>query len=549
MSEKSAYELTPAEARLSMAHFYVAFLALFIGGLAGLTQALQRAGLITLPGGINYYQVLTAHGVLLALVLTTYFIIGFLLAGVAKTTGGLTPGAKRFGWIGFWLMTVGTTLTTIMILANEGTVLYTFYAPMKASPWFYLGLTLVVVGSWCSGIAVFINYAHWKKNHRGQMSPLFAFLTVATFILWFVATLGVAIEVLFLLLPWSFGWTDTINVMLSRTLFWYFGHPLVYFWLMPAYIAWYVCLPKILGTKVFSDSLARMAFVLFIIFSVPVGFHHQLLEPGISPGWKFLQVFLTMVVVVPSLMTAFSLFATFESVGHQKGAKGLFGWLRVLPWGDARFLAPFVGMVFFIIGGATGIVNASNQLNQVVHNTLWVAGHFHLPVGTTVALTFFGVGYWLIPYLTKRVFTPLMNKLAVAQAIIWAIGMLIMSTAMHIGGLMGIPRRTAFTDYQGMAADWIPLQVVMAIGGVILFIGIVLEVIIMLNLMFFAPKGNTEFQLAEVAAEEAMRTPPVLERWGVWLAITAVLVVVAYTVPIIDMIQNAPPGAPPIRTW
>src|SRR5690606_9597638 len=153
----------------------------------------------------------------------------------------------------------------IMILANEGTVLYTFYAPMKASPWFYLGLTLVVVGSWCSGIAVFINYAHWKKNHRGQMSPLFAFLTVATFILWFVATLAVAIEVLFLLLPWSFGWTDTINVMLSRSLFWYFGHPLVYFWLMPTYIPWYVCLPTSLGTKVFRDSLARMAFVLLII--------------------------------------------------------------------------------------------------------------------------------------------------------------------------------------------------------------------------------------------------------------------------------------------
>jgi cytochrome c oxidase subunit 1 len=280
-----------------------------------------------------------------------------------------------------------------------------------------------------------------------------------------------------------------------------------------------------------------------------VGFHHQLLEPGIAPGWKFLQVFLTMVVVVPSLMTAFALFATFESAGRLKGAKGLFGWLRVLRWGDARFLAPFVGMVFFIIGGATGIVNASNQLNQVVHNTLWVTGHFHLPVGTTVALTFFGVGYWLIPYLTKRVFTPLMNKLAVAQAMIWAIGMLIMSTVMHLGGLLGMPRRTAFTDYQGMATDWIPLQVIMAIGGVILFVGIVLEVIIMLNLMFFAPKGQTEFQLAEVAAEEAMHTPPVLERWGVWVAITAVLVVVAYTVPIIDMIQNAPPGSPPIRTW
>ncbi len=545
----AGYELHRQEARLSMAHFYVAFLALLLGGIAGLLQALQRAGMITLPGGINYYQLLTAHGILLALVLTTYFIVGFLLAGVAKTTGGLTPAAKRFGWLGFWLMTIGTALTTVMILTNNGTVLYTFYAPMQASPWFYVGLTLVVVGSWCSGIAILINYIKWKKEHRGKLSPLFTFLSVATFILWFVATLGVAIEVLFMLIPWSFGWVETINVMLSRTLFWYFGHPLVYFWLMPAYIAWYISIPKILGTKVFSDSLARMAFVLFVIFSVPVGFHHQLLEPGISPGWKFLQVFLTMVVVVPSLMTAFTLFATFESAGREKGAKSLFGWLRFMPWGDARFLTPFVGMLFFIPAGAGGIVNASNQLNQAVHNTLWVVGHFHLTVGTTVILTFFGVGYWLIPYLTKRVFTPAMNKLAIVQAMLWAVGMLIMSGMMHINGLLGIPRRTAFTDYQGMAGDWIPPQVIMAIGGAIVFIAIVLEIIIMLNLMFFAPKGETEFQLAETAADEAISTPPILERWGVWVAITAVLVVVAYTVPIIDMIQNAPPGSPPIRTW
>ena len=54
----------------------------------------------------------------------------------------------------------------------------------------------------------------------------------------------------------------------------------VYFWLLPAYIAWYVVVPKIIGTKVFSDSLARFSFVLFILFSIPVGFHHQLTEPG-----------------------------------------------------------------------------------------------------------------------------------------------------------------------------------------------------------------------------------------------------------------------------
>ena len=77
-------------------------------------------------------------------------------------------------------------------------------------------------------------------------------------------------------------------------------------------------------------------------------------------------------------MTAFSIFAIFETSGRKKGGVGLFGWLKKLPWTDVRFFAPFVGMLFFIPGGAGGIINASNQINAVVHNTIWVTGHFHI---------------------------------------------------------------------------------------------------------------------------------------------------------------------------
>src|SRR5690606_19541406 len=257
-------------------------------------------------------------------------------------------------------------------------------------------------------------------------SDLFAFMAVATMGLWLIATLGVALEVLLQLIPWSFGWVDTINVTLSRTLFWYFGHPLVYFWLMPAYIVWYVNIPKIIGGKIFSDALARLAFIMFLLLSTPVGFHHQLTEPGIASGWKFLQVALTFSVAIPSLMTAFAVLATFESAGRARGAKGLFGWIRMLPWKDVRFVAPLVGMLSFIPGGAGGLVNTSYQLNQVVHNTLWVVGHFHLTVGTVVILTFFGVSYWLIPALTGRKLTAGLNKLGLVQTGLWALGMLIM---------------------------------------------------------------------------------------------------------------------------
>jgi cytochrome c oxidase subunit 1 len=538
------------DGKLAMAHFYVAFTALAIGGLAGLLQTLVRSGKFELPAGIGYYQILTVHGVVLGLVLTTFFIMGFQLAATSKTSGTFTKKQRITGWVGFWVMTAGTVLAAAMILLNEATVLYTFYAPLQAHALYYIGLTLVIVGSWVDGAAIIMKYAEWRRKNPGQPSPLLTFMSLVNTMMWIVATIGVASTVLFQLLPWSLGIVETVNIGVSRTLFWYFGHPLVYFWLLPAYMAWYVVIPKVIGGKIFSDSLARMSFILFLLFSIPVGFHHQLMEPGIDPAWKFLQVILTFLVVIPSLMTAFSLFATFESFGRAKGATGLFGWLKKLPWGDARFVVPFIGMVTFIPAGAGGIVNASHQMNQVVHNTIWVTGHFHLTVATSVVLTFFGVSYWLIPHLTGRKLTKAMNKLGIIQAVIWSIGMTFMSGAMHAAGLLGAPRRSSYSEYGGaaQAAEWIPYQVTQAIGGSILFLGIILMLYIFINLAFFAPKGEQEFPVGE-AADKAEKAPMVFENWKLWLGITFVLILFAYTIPFIDLIQNAPPGAKGYKLW
>lgn len=406
MNNSSAFiKVDRRDGKLAMAHFYVAFIALAIGGLCGLLQTLVRSGKFELPAGIGYYQILTVHGVVLGLVLTTFFITGFQIAAVSRTSGTLTNGQRKVGWAGFFLMTIGTVMAATMILLNKASVLYTFYAPLQAHACFYLGLTLVIVGSWLGGIVVIMSYVKWRKANPGKPSPLLTFMALVNSLLWFIATLGVAVSVLTQLLPWSLGLIDTVNVLLTRTLFWYFGHPLVYFWLLPAYMAWYVVIPKVIGGKIFSDSLARLSFILLLLFSIPVGFHHQLVEPGIDPGWKFLQVILTFLVTIPSLMTAFSLFATFENFGRSKGATGLFGWFKMLPWGDARFVVPFIGMLAFIPGGAGGMINASHQMNQVVHNTIWVTGHFHLTIATAVILTYFGISYWLIPHLTGRTLT------------------------------------------------------------------------------------------------------------------------------------------------
>ena len=148
--------------------------------------------------------------------------------------------------------------------------------------------------------------------------------------------------------------------------------------------------------------MARLAFLLFIPLSLPVGFHHQFLDPGVSTGYKAVHAFITFGVFMPSMITAFTVLASIESGGRARGGKGLLGWIKSLPWSDPSFTAQVLAMVLFALGGISGLVNASFTINLVVHNTMFVPGHFHLTVGTATAMTFMAVAYWLVPYLTGK---------------------------------------------------------------------------------------------------------------------------------------------------
>ena len=82
-------------------------------------------------------------------------------------------------------MVIGTAAAAVMVLLNEATVLYTFYAPLQAHWIFYLGLTLVVVGSWLLCTMQIMKYMEWKKANKGAISPLLTFMAVVNSILRF----------------------------------------------------------------------------------------------------------------------------------------------------------------------------------------------------------------------------------------------------------------------------------------------------------------------------------------------------------------------------
>ena len=141
------------------------------------------------------------------------------------------------------------------------------------------------------------------------------------------------------MIPAALGWTQTIDVGLARTLFAWTLHPIVYFWLLPAYIAFYTMAPRAAGGRLYSDLMGRLSFFLLVLYSLPVGMHHLFIDPEHGTGFKFLQMILTVLVTVPTLLTIFTIGASMEIAGRLRGGKGLFGWIGALPWDRPMVLA------------------------------------------------------------------------------------------------------------------------------------------------------------------------------------------------------------------
>jgi cytochrome c oxidase subunit I len=528
--DPTGFTLPESQRRALRWTIYIGYAALFAGVAHGLAQALSYAGINILqyfPGLRSYYQGLTVHGVLNALVLTFAFSNGFLPLMTAR---GL--GRQLVGWLThatLWTMLAGVLLAGWAMVTNQASVLYTSYAPLQAHPAYYLGLALVVVSTWLATANMVVTLRRWRREQRGERIPLLAFASVVSYAMWCLASVGIAVSFLGFLVPWSLGWVAGTDPLYTRSLFWFSGHAVVYAWLLPVYVSWYLLIPRQAGGKLVSDPLARLVFIMFLLVSVPTGFHHQYTDPGISTGMKAVHGFLTFVIFFPSLATAFSVMAALEIGGRARGGRGLLGWIRTLPWGDASFSAQVLAMFTFVFGGVTGLINASYAMNQVVHNTTWVPGHFHMTVGSAVALTLMGVAYWLVPYLTGRQLWG--RRIALAQGWIYTIGVLIFARGMIGAGLEGVPRRTFMAVATYGRESWNVHGILTAVGGSIMTIGALLFFVVLVMTLLAGRKGQAP---QDVPISEVL-TPPSKNGWdahfdriGLWFLAAVLLILLSY---------------------
>jgi cytochrome c oxidase subunit 1 len=519
--------------RLVLAHFWVAFAGFLLAILLGEWQMYVRS---PLHGWVNnpehYYRSVTAHGTVMAYVLPTLVAMGFGYSicelALKRPLIGL-----RWAWAGFGLVVAGTVIAAATVAVGRASVLYTFYPPMIASAWYYIGVVLVVVGSWIWVALMSINLRAWRKANAGATVPLAMFGNVTGAYLWAWTSVGAAVEVLVLILPAALGLRDVIDAGLARVLFSWTLHAIVYFWLMPAYIAFYSIVPRAIGGRLYSDTMGRVAFVLFLVFSMPIGLHHTFADPQVGAGFKFVHAAMTAMVSVPTLLTVFTIVASVEIAGRLRGGKGAFGWVKALPWDNPMMLAVTFAFVMLGFGGAGGLINMSYQLNETIHNTQWVTGHFHLIFGGAIVIMYFAIAYDLWPHLTGRALESF--GLMRTQLWLWFIGMIVTTFPWHYVGILGMPRRMAFYDYANPAISPQAFSVSMsAIGGFILLVSGILFLTVLIRGQRSAASEAGAYRFA-VPLHMPARIPAALNSFGLWLALMIGLTVVNYGYPIAQL--------------
>jgi cytochrome c oxidase subunit 1 len=241
---------------------------------------------------------------------------------------------------------------------------------------------------------------------------------------------------------------------------------------------WYAIAAIVFGAKPMSEKVSRGAFLLYILFLQLASAHHVLTDPGISSEWKIFNTSYAMyLAVLASMVHGLTVPGSIEVAQRAKGLnRGLFEWIRKAPWGNPVFSGMFISLIGFgFLGGISGVMMGTEQLNLIIHNTVYVPGHFHATVVVGTTLAFMALTYFLIPTLFRR--EMIMPGLAKWQPYLFGIGMSLFAVFMMGAGTLGVARRhwdMAFTgaampyEYPGTAYLMMGL---MAIAGLAAIVG------------------------------------------------------------------------------
>ncbi|MFZ2306895.1 MAG: cbb3-type cytochrome c oxidase subunit I [Rhodoferax sp.] len=439
-----------------IANAVTAVVALLVGGILAIGVVLTRWPTVHWLAADTFYMVLTAHGIDMLI----YWIIFFEMAVLYFCSSTLLRcriATPKVAWAAFALMLIGAVMNNVAVFQGSSSVMMTSYVPMMAAPTFYLGLILFAVGA-LIGCFIFFGtlvIAKREKTYQGSV-PLVTFgAIVAAIIAVFTIASGAIILIPTFLL--SVGIISYVDPLIYRTIWWAFGHSSQQINVAAHISIWYAVAAIAFGAKPMSERVSRGAFLLYILFLQLASAHHLLADPGVSTAWKVVNTsYFMYFAVLASMIHGLTIPGAIEVAQRAKGYNnGLFEWLRKAPWSNPVWSGVFISIIGFgFLGGISGVMMGTEQLNMIIHNTIYVPGHFHATVVVGTTLSFMALTYFLIPVLFRR---EMINPgLAKIQPYLFGFSMYFFCLVMMGAGTLGVSRRHWDMAFNGsaMAYEW-----------------------------------------------------------------------------------------------
>ncbi len=458
--------LSGGDKNLLRGFIFMSLLTLALGLVYGTATAFARAGFIEFEPETGY-RMLSLHGVTIFFYWLYFVQAGFVLA-LAAVYGG---GAQRIGWrplawLGFGLMSTGFVLSELTPFF--GAILLYDAQPNLAGEntteagLFYLGYILLSVGLFLVAMSSIATALVAKLDGTIESWSSVGFATVAWAGLLMVSSVA-AINAFLPAMLWVFGLGPAIP---DYTMSWHvLFHNMHYLPLMATVVIWYVLMEVLAGVKsIFGQRFSKIVFALYLVFVPPTSLYHMFLEPGLADVVKVVGSLLSLFISVPTVLVFLIIVASLETHARANGGRGLFGWIRMLPWQNPAMAATGMAVVNLALGGAFSFVLIQERLAVLLSDTFFVPGYFHFLTLGTVSLTFLALLTYVIPGITGN---PLWRpRVLTALPYVMTFGLLIFGAAGIAAGYMGVPRRVLSVGYEGATPEiWQMMMMFVGIGA------------------------------------------------------------------------------------
>ncbi|MBP2312507.1 cbb3-type cytochrome c oxidase subunit I [Azospirillum soli] len=467
--------LPAADKALLKLLFGAALLALALGLAGGFVTALARAGALTFFPD-DAYRILTLHGVSVFFY-WLYLIQAALLLVLAAAENGRGLALRPVAWLGAALMLAGFGVSE-WISATGTPLLYDGSPELavddpRSVGFFALGYLLLsagLVASAVSGIATVL-----QPRLRGDADE-FSSIGFALFA-WAGFLVVSAIAATNAFLPgvlWSLG---AGPFPADHGTEWHIlFHNLHYLPLMATVLVWYVLTEHLTGVKsIHGARMSKIVFAAYLVFVPPTSLYHMFLEPNLSESVRVVGSLLSLFVSVPTLAAFAIIVSSLEASARARGASGLFGWMRGLPWDNPAMANMGWAAVNMMVGITFAFVLIQGELAPLLSDTFFVPGYFHFFAAGVLTQTFLAAMMVMLPaFGGGALWRPAV--LTRMPALVTA-GLVLFGAAGIAAGFMGVPRRVFDVSYGGVApAAWPVLMALVGVGATVFAVAIAVTV-------------------------------------------------------------------------